>query len=385
MGNKAGLPRNGRSQLSCCLPPILLGLVAGCASARIPYDLARLPAAKSARHSHRVAVLPFVDEREAEEVGQEDGLFSYNGFDYHPTDLERLEHPPGMVIAELLAQHLVRTGSFREVVLVREAQDAPSAQLLLRGRISRARGYVEAEGQRGDREPPPRVRRVIAEVFLSDVELVEPGADGRRLLHADLGWSILEERPTEPTPPSAWQVLGDALFESHQQLATLLEDAVLDGSFVVEERIVLTPTTVRSSTAPLARLEAAVPEGWSFDPAAEGSAPLGWRAQASCESGRYSARQTQRFHRVLGPYQPTVRVWLCPAAHDLELDHRSEFPARYLGTTPSAEHAFIWRLGPSSWPGAEADLARVLSVTPPASKYVFRIHGAQSDRAQPAE
>lgn len=350
-----------------------------CASAQIPYDLGRLEAAQRARHPLRVAVLPLVDERTEEERNEEDGLYTYSGVDYEPTELSQLPAPAGVVIAELLARHLVRAGSFREVVLVRSAADAPDADLYLRGRIQRARGYVEVDGQRGSLEPEPPVRRVIAEVFLSDVELMEPGLSGRRLFHADLGWSILEERSATPAPPSPWQVLGDALFESHRQLTVLLEDAVLDGSYVAEDEARMAELVVSSSSvsSSLQLLSSSTPKGWSFGAESLRSAPSGWRGDERCEGARYSARQTQRFHRALGPYQPLVRVWLCPAELSFELDHRAEFPATYLGDTGAGQHAFVWRLGASSWKQAEGDLRAALGVMPPKSKYTFRIEAAK--------
>lgn len=352
-----------------------LSVQGACASAQIPYPLEDAPRATQARHAIRVAVLPFADERDSEDTRAEDGLFSYGGLDYEPTDLSELAAPPGFVMAEILARHLVRVGSFREVLLVRDPSQAPEAELLLRGRIRRARGYVEADGQREARPNQVEVRRVIAEVFISDVELVEPGANGRRLLHADLGWSILEERPLSPERPSPWQVLGDALFESHRQLALLLEDAVLDGSFVAPEETALAATTGQTSSAAidLARLGAMAPAGWAFEPGSAPSGPEGWRASSTCEAGQFAALQTQRFHRVLGPYRPTVRVWLCPAELELALDHKIEFPAKYLGRAPSGESVFSWRLGPSSWPRAESDLARALRVEGPSGKYTFKV------------
>lgn len=377
---EAGRPDAGRRRAGRALTLLPLLSLGACSHAQIPYPLEQLPPARRALHPLRVAVLPLEDAREPAEVEAEDGLFSYGGLDYEPTELDALAAPPGVVLAELLARHLVRAGSFREVVLVRAPSDAPEAALLLRGRIRRARGYVEAAGQRPGPPPPAPTRRVIAEVFLSDVELVEPGPEGRRRLHADLGWSILEDRPAEPAPPSAWQVLGEALFESHQQLARLLEEAVLDGSFVVQDQAHLQPARARSSSvaSPLRALPARAPPGWEFRLDPDPSAPLGWRSSGTCEGGRYQARQTQRFHRVLGPYRPSVRVWLCPAALPLELDHGVEFPAIYLGTTPSAEHAFLWRLGPSSWPSAERELQAELEVSAPAQRYLFRINGGTS-------
>lgn len=381
MSNKPD-PTRGAPDGRGCLPWLLFGLLAACGHARIPYPLEQLPAATRARHPLRVAVLPLVDDREADAEDAEDGLFTYDGLDFEPSDLAELPGAPGLVFAELLARHLVRAGSFREVVLVLEPADAPDAALLLRGRIRRARGYVEAE-RRGPRaEPPKATKRVLAEVYLADLELVEPGPMGRRRLHADLGWSILEERPVQPAPPSPWEVLGDALFESHQQLARLLEDAVLDGSFVAPERTGLRPAPAGSSTAAaslgaLAQLEGRAPPGWAFRRESEASAPLGWRTLGGCESGRFEARQTQRFHRVLGPYQPSVRLWLCPAELGLELDHKDEFPAVYLGATPTGQHAFLWRLGPSSWLDAQAELVSELQVTPPAARYQFRINGGR--------
>jgi hypothetical protein len=363
----------------------LLGV--SCTAVRLPYPVGEVKALPRPAHGQRVAVLPFEDRRSADEGPDRAELFVYRGISYHHTDLERLPSTPGRVVAELVARHLAHAGVFTQVILVERAEDAPEADLILSGAITRARGYLEADRPKEEgpnKGPAPERRWVMAEVVLADLSLREARAPKRALLEADVGWSIAEERPLLPGL-DPWAVLGEALYVSVGQLIELAANADLEGGYVVREKVRLELDPIPrdraatvTGTVPgdaFGALSSGPPPGWRFEADAPGI-PIGWLSRSDkqpCVGAHLVEPQTQHFHRLLGPYHPMVRIWACPADAPLTVDVHEEFPASYLGTRFDGLHYFAHRLGQTNWPGAAEQIAEHLGVEPPSSPYVWKV------------
>ncbi len=369
---------------------VVLVLLGGCRMATVPYPFERVEAQPRAVHARTIAVLPFVDARQGSDRDGKESVFVYRGIEHDTTRLADMRGEPERALSELLARHLVRAGTFARVVLVDQPKEAPEAELFLTARIRRARGYVEsaardAEAVERRKLDPSQIddRSVLAEVWLADVTVTARGAPDRPLFVADVGWSIAEERRGEPDAPDPWAVLGDALVVAYGQVASLLAEADLSGAHPVLPEVSLTEagptaTSSTSSAAPdLAALADRAPPGWRATTHTATSAPPGWRPRTSatpllCRSTALVAQHTQRFHRVLGPYVPSVEVWWCEGGR-LTYDAQVEFPAVYLGRSPRGGHLFVQALGSSNWPGAAAQLTRFFGARLPPGKYHFEL------------
>lgn len=326
----------------------------GCAGMQAGLPDPGPPPATGASHPWTVAVLPFEDGRLKSEASDAQGLYVYNGVLYQGTRLEDLDDPAGR-FTESFARHLLRTGLFARLVLVRDPAQAQDADLLLKGTIRRARGYVEKKPE-GD-------PRVLAEVMVADLVLEDPKTQEVRF-GGETGWAIVEQRP-EARP---WSVLGEALGVAVDRWADAVREADLVGFRVVEQASL----PKRQLEGPLASWTGSEPPGWTFT-STSGRRPEGWTGQAVCDEGTFTQRQVLRFNRAVGPYVPRVIVWRCPSDVRLRWDRSAEFPARVLGTDAQGRWLLVWSLGSGAWPAAEAELQRALSLDPPPRRYIFRL------------
>jgi hypothetical protein len=370
---------------------LLLALV-GCATARVPYPLERTAPRARAVHARTIAVLPLIDAREGPDRDSKEPVFVYRGVELTTTRLDRLAGTPERDLSELLARHLVQAGVFARVVLVDHPKEAPEAELFLRARLRRARGYVEASARdaealqrRGLPASAAGERTVLAEVWLEGLEVVERGG-GAPLLSADVGWSIAEDRAVGEDAPDPWAILGEALWAAHEQAAALLRAADLSGATRVHDPVALRAAATTSTHSPdLAALADVVPIGWALTTTTSTTPPPGWRRLAgACRGAALSAQHTQRFHRVLGPYVPRVELWWCGVDSHLRYDPTVEFPAVYQGQGTHGEQLWVHTVGASSWDGAAQQLAQFFRVSPPAGRYVFEVGGPSGTRAVPA-
>lgn len=370
---------------------LLLGL-GGCATARVPYPLERTPPRTRAVHARTIAVLPLTDARQGPDRDSKEPVFVYRGVELNPTRLDRLAGTPERDLSELLARHLVQGGVFARVVLVDHPKEAPDAELFLRARLRRARGYVEARPRDAEAVarrglPPSAVdeRTVMAEVWLEGLEVVERGG-GAPLFRADVGWSIAEDRAVGEDALDPWSILGEALWVAHEQAAELLRTADLSGATRVQDDVALGRAPVSSTHSPdLAALAEVAPPGWALTTTTSTTPPPGWRRLAgACRGGALSAQHTQRFHRVLGPYVPRVELWWCGADSHLRYDPTVEFPAVYLGQGTHGEQLWVHQVGASGWDGAAEQLAAFFRVVPPPGRYVFEVGGPGGTRAVPS-
>lgn len=348
-------------------------LVAGCAGRTIAYPLGAVDARPDPLHRVRVAVVPFSDARSEEEGPDDAEAFSYDGVELGHTDLSELSGPATDAITELVARHLAKAHVFAQLILVQDSEDAPEADLVMSARLRRARGYVEANPRKASRGRPLDERTVLAEVLIADLELRDP--TGRVLFRSDFGWSILQERKIAGAAPDPWMVLTEALFVTNEQLVRALADADLSGGSRVLDRVEL-PRVTRTSTGgdPFGALEGDLPEGWSFTRTASAARPVGWKGgPAACREAQIAQLHTQRFHRVLGPYRPRLRLWACGPEVPLRFDALVEFPAKFMGTRADGLRYFSLMLGQSNWPHAGEQVAQRLQVTPPAERHVFEL------------
>ncbi|MBI2376812.1 MAG: hypothetical protein HYV07_22630 [Deltaproteobacteria bacterium] len=320
---------------------------------------ARLAPVATREHATRtrplsVAILPLVDARDAEDSA--DG-FVYRGVELDHTDLSRLEKSASFELTERLARHLVAARSFAKIVLVDEAPAPSEVDLVLRGKIRRARGYVEAEARADD----PKLL-VIAEVVLSEIELL--GSRGV-VASADLGWSIAEDRVA---PVDPYVVLSEAMDRTFDQLVTLIDRSELEPLLTSTElarartsSIAFSSLAVNAPAGFHAQTRRGVPSGWRVDPAA-----------GSCESVLFEAAGRLSFHRALGPFVPSVEVWSCPARNRYVLKGAGatsgplELVATYVGLTPDRSRVFVLKMGKSAWTRAQEEIARALTLEAPA-------------------
>ncbi|MBK8012336.1 MAG: hypothetical protein IPK13_13385 [Deltaproteobacteria bacterium] len=238
-----------------------------------------------------------------------------------------------------------------------------------------ASAAASAEPSPNAERPSPR-RRVLAEVVLSDLRIRR--MDGRRpttvLMECDAGWSIDERRAVEDQRRAAWMVSAEALRVALDRYGRVLEGADLSGRLRVRDRVHLAGRALAGPEAGalagtmndtmndtmkdmMKALARRVPPGWAFSVAAEPGRPHGWSVDLGCIEGRFVAQQTLRFHRLLGPFVPSVRVWACPAEIEAHYDEHAEFAAQYLGTAPRGGHFFAYSVGPKNWPGAVREVA----------------------------
>jgi hypothetical protein len=350
---------------------MLTAALAACRHAEIPYDVSGVPSAATPIHAKRVAVLPFTDARTADDGPDDAERFVYQGVEYVHTELDDLKGSPLARITELVGRHLAASRAFAQVILVREKEQAPEADLILTGRVRRMRGYVEAEPPNKKSGRPQDERLVLAEVVLADIEVHDAKDDRGALLSADVGWSMHEPRTAKPNVPDPWAVLSEALFHAVSDLVVELQAADLSGAHIVKDKVAFSAAT---STATFGALAEHPPEGWRFVESSTAAAPLGWTAAtAACTEARLEQRQTLRFHRVLGSYRPALTLWACPARIALSYNALEEFPARYLGERADGSRYFVRALGESNWPGAVKEIAGHLALEPPRDRYVFEL------------
>lgn len=355
------------------LPALLALVLAGCATAELPYEYRKVRANPAPVHPLRVAVLPLADARSLEEGPEDRERFVFQDLEYRATDLRKLGRRALDRLSEILARHLAAARVFAQVILVTEAEQAPEADLLLEAKVYRMRGYVEAVPPAESSGRPKDERYVLAEVVLRDVVLRDARSKERRVFASDAGWSVFEPRrfTAEPDP---WAVLGEALFVAVSDLAKELEAADLSGGFLVIDEVELELPVVSGEGRGrvFGDLGKSPPAGWAFTSTSTTAGPVGWKGRRACEEASITQRQTRRFSRFLGPYRPTVLLWACPLEERLAYDARVDFPAELLGESDRARY-FGRALGETNWPGALAQVAAHLDLRPPARRHVFDV------------
>lgn len=374
-----GFGRSFRAQSACVAGAVALAAL-GCGHAQIPYDLSlvmpRGGSGSAPVHAKRIALLPFKDARAAEEGPDSTERYVYHGIEFVHTDLEDLRGSPWARITELVARHIAATRLFSQVILVLSPDQAPEADLVMSGAVERMRGYVEAGPPDSRSGRPEGERMVLAEVVLADIEVRDAHAPAKLLFDADVGWSVYEKRFLQgDRSPDPWEVLSEALFKALSDLSSEIERADLSGALLVSERVSLglSPTPEGGL---FGELERSPPAGWRFAVTSTLSRPVGWRTiEARCREATLEQLQTLRFHRVLGPYRPSIVLWVCPEDLGLSYDALEEFPARYLGQRANGSRYFARALGESNWPEAVEDIRVHLGVHSPVNRYIFEIDG----------
>jgi hypothetical protein len=343
----------------------------GCAAVDIPYDFAEVETRPDAVHPYRVAMVPLLDDRDAGD-GPDAEFFQYQGIEYVATELGDLRGDPRHRITELLAGHLAKARVFAQVILVLDRRQAPEADLFLSGRIYRMRGYVEAEAPDPKSGRNPDERMVLAEVVIKDLVLEDAKDPDRALIKLDSGWSTHEPRKVAEAG-TPWNVLAETLFVALEQTTRELAQADLSGKYDVRAKVGLELAPTSSTAGDFGELASAPPHGWKFAETSSASRPIGWKGAERCRAAQLEQRQTVRFHRVLGPYRPTVRLWSCPADTEYVFDGREEFPSLYLGERPGGARYFLHALGETNWPTAREQLIAHLGIVVPTAKYTFEL------------
>lgn len=300
----------------------------------------------------------------------------YRGTTYRATQVGEAGAPSAR-LTEVVARHLAQSRAFAQVILVLNASQAPEAELLIEGRLTRLRGYVEAEAPPANSGRPADQRQVLAEVLIKGLKVRDRA--GRVYFDGDVGWSIVEARRLPPgVEPDPWDILGEALRVGLEAWIAEVRAADLSGNMVVAEAAQLSTT----GTVTLERLPQHLPSGWILATRTSTDTPIGWRGPPACDALRFQQRQAFRFHRALGPYHPTVTLWRCPDHLSFRYGGQAEFPARFLGTLPGQLY-FSSAIGERNWKDAEAELARALNVVPPSTRHLFEL-GGPSPAAPPA-
>ena len=371
------------------LAALALALGACAGPARIPSDYARVPTRPAPVHPLRVAVVPLVDARAAREAPDDAGVYVYNGLAYRGTDLGQLGGDPMARVTEVLARHLAQARVFAQVILVSTPAQAPEADLILTGELKRLRGYVEAAPPGEDSGRPRDERTVLAEALIEELQLRPPGPDAAPRIRLDVGWSVVDARRPGPegAEPDPWAVAAEALGVALDDLARELAAADLSGAYEVRDRVQLDLPPVGTASAGEAsvfgRLAQAPPAGWTLARTSTAAQPEGWRGEPGCMQVVLRAQQSLRFSRSLGPYRPEVALWACPEALPLSFDGRADFPARLLGRARGRWY-LSRAVGKTNWPGAEAQIAAHLGLTPPPRPHMFELGaGAAPRRARP--
>ncbi len=346
-------------------------LLAGCATAEIPYEIEKVAVGKTPVHKLRVAVLPMKDARTE---GPESDHFVYRGIEYTATNTKSLPGDPMLRVTEVLAKHLARTRSFAQMILVLSPAQAPEADLLLSGEVFRLRGYVEARAPDKKSGRSPDERYVLSEVVLRRLQLKEAKGAQRVLMSADAGWSIFKKVKVKKNSPEPdpWRVMAHALRVAIDGYVEVLQEADLSGAHELLPKVSLQAKT--ATVAVFGALQRDAPSGWSFTQTSTVGQPIGWKGEKRCLQAALTQKQSLRFHRLLGPYRPKVQVWSCPRSLRYRFDGREEFPALYMGDR--ARSYFFHAVGESNWPQAYEDLQRYLGLEKPKKKYTFEVGGA---------
>lgn len=350
--------------LTACTSGGLFGAFGG----GLPAELGSGVRTPTPTHPRRLAFLPIVDDRRGPDGEEPEELYVYRGTTYRATQVGETGAPTRH-LTEVVARHLALSRAFAQVVLVLNESQAPEAELILEGRLTRLRGYVEAEAPTAKSGRPADERRVLAEVLIKDLKVRDRA--GRVHFDGDVGWSIVEARRVPAgVEPDPWNILGEALRVGLEAWIAEVRTADLSGATVVAQAAQLSTT----GSVAFERLSEHLPSGWSLLSRTSTDTPIGWRGPPACDALRFEQRQTFRFHRALGPYRPTVTIWRCPDQLTFRYGGQAEFPARFLGTRPG-ELYFSSAIGERNWKDAEAELALALNVTPPSSRHLFELGG----------
>ncbi len=324
---------------------------------------------------YKVAILPLRDARPTEEAPDAKGRFIYRGQAYVGTTLEQLGSAPvSNQLTTYLARFLAYRRIFAQVILVDSLSQAQGADLVLSGEVVRMRGYIETTSPDKKSGRPEDERQTLSEVYLRNLRLV-PLAGGLPLWESDLGWASQETISTQAKAPlpSPWQVLAPSLTKSLEQLAQLLEKADLSGQLKIPAQTAL--SSAEDSPGSLDTLAQVLPASWKIGATSSAAAPRGWNGPTSCQRTKLVQRQTQRFHRVLGPYQPSFRIYRCPTQAAYSYQSQEEFPARYMGKDSSQNNYFFGSTGQNNWPSALQQLQNYLRLSKPNSRYIFKVGG----------
>lgn len=364
---------------------VLAAVTCACAHKEIPLNLAAIPQRKVPVHKKIVALLPLVDARTAADGSDDAAGFDYRGVEYAHTALRELSGEPIHHLTRLLAQRLVHAGIFAQVILVLSPDQAPEADLILKAKLRRMRGYVEAAPPDKKTGRPQDERFVLAEVFLEDIELSDPKQPSTIYFRSDAGWSIDEKRTVpQDVERDPWPLLGEAFQRAITDLTRELERADFSGRYVVKEQVALAVDAPEDAAdaegaakSPFGALAESAPAGWALVKTSSASKVIGWRSSGEgCRQLRFQQQHTVRFSRTLGPYRPSVIVWTCSKDQRLSYNPLEEFPARYLGTRADGSAIFLRTLGESNWPNVLQELKGHLAITPPRARHVFEVGGA---------
>lgn len=329
-------------------------------------------------HPLRVALLPIVDDRRGPDGEEPDELYVYRGTTYRATQVGETGAPTPR-LTEVVARHLAQSRAFAQVILVLNESQAPEAELFVEGRLTRLRGYVEAEAPPAKSGRPADERQVLAEVLIKNLKVRD--RTGRVYFDGDVGWSIVEARRLPAgVEPDPWDILGEALRVGLEAWIAEIRAADLSGRVVVLGKAAAKAST--TGTVALEGLSEHLPPGWALATRTATATPIGWRGPASCDALHFRQQQSFRFHRALGPYHPGVTIWRCPDHLQFRYGGQAEFPARFLGTLPGQLY-FSLAIGESNWRDAEAEFARLLNVQPPSTRHLFELGGPSPARPPP--
>lgn len=355
-----------------------------CAHKEIPLNLAAIPQRKVPVHRKIVAILPLIDARSAADGNDDAAGFDYRGVEYAHTSLAEMSGEPIHHLTRLLATRLVHAGIFSQVILVLSPEQAPEADLILRAKLRRMRGYVEANPPDKKTGRPPDERFVLAEVFLEDLELSDAKKPGTIYFRSDAGWSIDEKRTVpEHVERDPWPLLGEAFQRAITDLGKELEVADFSGRYTVQDKVALAIDAPEDAAdaegaakSPFGALAESPPSGWALVKTSSASKVIGWRSKGEgCRQLRFQQQHTVRFSRTLGPYRPSVILWTCPKDQRLSYNTLEEFPARFLGTRADGSAIFLRTLGESNWPNVLQEIKGHLAITPPRARHVFEVGG----------
>jgi hypothetical protein len=250
--------------------------------------------------------------------------------------------------------------------------------LILSAKVTRARGYVQKDEQTKTPNPDSKTRikrAIMSEFVLSEVKLTKTSQPKELVFESDFGWSILDEGEIRDPKKAAWDVLGRSMRATFDQLEKAIRNADLSGGFVARKSVRFDEFAQADNA--FGAFESKVPATWlAGDSVKTATAPTGWKSdRCDCLQLRLRARQTWRFHRVLGPYQPEVVLWSCIARDVFKYDVKSEHPAEFLGQTPSRRLLFLRALGETNWKSVREDVRRHLNVEKPKNRYLFQVGG----------
>jgi hypothetical protein len=205
-----------------------------------------------------VALLPIVDDRRGPDGEEPDELYVYRGTTYRATQVGETGAPTPR-LTEVVARHLAQSRAFAQVILVLNESQAPEAELFVEGRLTRLRGYVEAEAPPAKSGRPADERQVLAEVLIKNLKVRD--RTGRVYFDGDVGWSIVEARRLPAgVEPDPWDILGEALRVGLEAWIAEVRTADLGGKVVVLGKA----TASTTGTVALDGLSEHLPPGWAL-------------------------------------------------------------------------------------------------------------------------